>query len=232
MMTAAASAPAAQDVFESTGPPGAVLFDFGGVLTSSVFESFASCSREISGDPDLLLQVVAQDEAASAALVDHECGRIGDEEFEAAVARGLSARGVQVEPAGLIARMQRGLAPDVAMRSVVERLKELGIAVALVSNSLGRDCYTGHDLDSLFDIQVISGREGVRKPSRALYRIACERLGVSPGEALMVDDLEINVRAAHGLGLGGVVHRRADRTAEQLETLLSMKSGTLGETRS
>ncbi|MCD9153918.1 HAD family hydrolase [Aeromicrobium duanguangcaii] len=228
-----ATAPQDQDVFASAAPPRAVLFDFGGVLTTSVFESFASCSREISGDPDLLLQVVAQDEAASAALVEHECGRIEDEEFEAAVARGLAARGVQVEPHGLIVRMQRGLERDVAMRTAVESLRERGIAVALVSNSLGRDCYTGHDLDALFDVQVISGREGVRKPSRALYRIACERLGVSPGEALMVDDLAINVRAAHALGLGGVVHRSAARTVGQLADLLGLPAGALGpETRS
>ncbi|GAA3534597.1 phosphoglycolate phosphatase [Aeromicrobium flavum] len=230
-MTVTADA-APQDVFASVDPPRAVLFDFGGVLTTSVFASFARCSREISGDPDLLLQVVAQDEGASAALVEHECGRIEDEEFEAAVARGLAARGVEVEPAGLIARMQRDLLPDEAMRSVVSQLRERGIAVALVSNSLGRDCYAGHDLEALFDVRVISGTEGVRKPSRELYRIACERLGVAPTEALMIDDLAINVRAAHAMGLGGVVHRRADRTAEQLATLLSLEPGALLETRS
>ncbi|MTB88150.1 HAD family phosphatase [Aeromicrobium senzhongii] len=221
-MTSATARAEQDDVFASEAPPRAVLFDFGGVLTTSVFESFARCSLEISGDPDLLLQVVAQDEAASAALVEHECGRIEDEEFEAAVARALAARGVEIEPDGLIAAMQRGLERDVAMRTAVERLREHGVAVALVSNSLGRDCYTGHDLDELFDVQVISGREGVRKPSRALYRIACERLDVSPAEALMVDDLAINVRAAHALGLGGVVHRSAERTIGHLADLLSL----------
>ncbi|SKB05486.1 HAD family hydrolase [Aeromicrobium choanae] len=217
----------AADVVASAEPPRAVLFDFGGVLTGSVFASFERFSREECGDPDALVRALTDDEEARAALVDHECGRIEDEAFEEAVARALAARGTTVESQGLIARMQRDLHPDHAMTGLVRRLKDEGIAVALVSNSLGRDCYTGHGLDELFDVQAISGREGVRKPSRALYEIACERLGVRPSEAIMIDDLAMNIRAAAALGLGGIVHRDAAETIPALTELLGLAPGTL-----
>ncbi|MET1134304.1 MAG: HAD-IA family hydrolase [Aeromicrobium sp.] len=223
---------AAPDVVASAEPPRAVLFDFGGVLTGSVFASFERFSREVCGDPDALVRVLTDDEQARAALVDHECGRVEDEVFEAAVAQAFAARGIPVEPEGLIVRMQRDLHPDHAMTALVRRLKDEGIAVALVSNSLGRDCYTGHGLDELFEVQAISGREGVRKPSRALYEIACERLGVRPSEAIMIDDLAMNIRAAAALGLGGIVHRDAATTSAALSGLLGLAPGALDETSS
>ena len=65
-----------------------------------------------------------------------------------------------------------------------------GVPVALVSNSLGRDCYARVDLDELFDVTVISGQVGVRKPSRRIYAIAADRLGLAPEQCVMVDDLE------------------------------------------
>jgi putative hydrolase of the HAD superfamily len=124
--------------------------------------------------------------------------------------------------------MQQDLHPDHAMTALVRRLKEQGVAVALVSNSLGRDCYTGHGLDELFEVQAISGREGVRKPSRRLYEVACERLGVRPAEAIMIDDLAMNIRAAHALGMGGIVHSDATRTIPALAGLLGLDPETLG----
>jgi len=217
------------EVVASAEAPRAVLFDFGGVLTASVFASFERFSREAcGGDPNAVVHALSHDEAAEAALVDHECGRVEDEVFEEALAGALAAQGHTVEAAGLIARMQEDLHPDHAMTALVRRLKEQGVAVALVSNSLGRDCYTGHGLDELFEVQAISGREGVRKPSRRLYEVACERLGVRPAEAIMIDDLAMNIRAAQALGMGGIVHSDAMRTIPALAGLLGLDPETLG----
>jgi 2-haloacid dehalogenase/putative hydrolase of the HAD superfamily len=48
--------------------------------------------------------------------------------------------------------------------------------------------------------QVISGREGMMKPDPAIFRLACERFGLAPGEALFVDDGAYNTDAAKTLG--------------------------------
>lgn len=202
--------------------PKAVLFDFGGVLTTSILESFSDFSESISGDRELLLHLLSTDEEAQRVLVDHEEGRLDHAGFESGLAASLAGVGVTVESEGLIARMQALMLPDPDMIALLQAVRRLGFKVGLVSNSLGDDCYAGFDLDSLFDAQAISGVEGVRKPSRRLYEIACERLGVRPTEAVMIDDLSQNIDAAARLGMGGIVHTHAATTARALGDLLGV----------
>lgn len=202
--------------------PKAVLFDFGGVLTSSVLEGFSEFSESISGDRRLVLRLLGTDAEAKRLLVDHEEGRLDHAGFEAGLAASLATAGVTVEADGLIGRMQAHLLPDPDMLALLAAVRDLGFKVGLVSNSLGDDCYAGFDLDALFDAQAISGIEGVRKPSRRLYEIACERLGVRPTQAVMIDDLSQNIDAAERLGMGGIVHTEAAGTARALGDLLGV----------
>ncbi|WP_332873357.1 HAD family hydrolase [Nocardia aurea] len=65
--------------------------------------------------------------------------------------------------------------------------------MAIVSNSLGDDCYRGFDLHAIADVVVISSEIGVRKPSRRIYEVACEQLDVEPAACLMIDDLDQNL---------------------------------------
>jgi len=206
----------------------AVFFDFGGVLTTSVFEAFAAFGATISADPKLPLRLLAKDPLVSALLVEHEEGRADDEEFETGFAARLSENGAHVEAAGLLTRMQSGLSRDDRMVELVGEIRRAGLRVGLVSNSLGRDCYAGFDLDGMFDAVVISGKVGVRKPARRIYDIACEQLGVRPDEAVLVDDLQHNLDGAAKIGIAGVLHsgNTAD-TAHELGKLLGLP--TLGE---
>lgn len=199
----------------------AVLIDFGGVLTTSLFEAFKEFGASIGSDPRLPLTVLANDAEAAALLVEHEEGRLEDELFEIGFAERLAAHGATTEAKGLIARLQAGLKPDPAMLELVKDLRGQGYLVALVSNSLGRDCYAGFDLDQMFDAVVISAAVGVRKPSRRIYEIACEKLGVSPTEAVMIDDLKHNLEGAASLGIAGVLHKDAETTRRSLRDLLT-----------
>lgn len=221
---------ATETVVAPTGTPRAVLFDFGGVLTTSVLGGFSDFSEQISGDRRLLLRLLGTDEEAKRLLVEHEEGRLEHEDFETGLAARLESVGVTVEADGLIDRMQAHLRPDPDMLALLAAVRDLGFAVGLVSNSLGRDCYAGFDLAALFDAQAISGIEGVRKPSRRLYEIACERLGVQANEAVMIDDLSQNITAAARLGMGGVVHSDAATTAVALAQLLDVDPGALHPT--
>ena len=200
----------------------AVLFDFGGVLTTSVYEAFEAFGATLGVDPRLPLRLLAKDELSSALLVAHEEGRLGQREFEDGFAERLRAHGADVQGAGLLSRMQKELRPDRAMLDLVAEVRGAGRRVGLLSNSLGDDCYAGFDLESMFDAVVISGEIGVRKPSRRAYAVACERLGARPEETVMVDDLEHNIVAARRAGLAGIVHREAATTAEELRKLLHL----------
>jgi len=55
-----------------------VLVDFGGVLTLSVFESFAAFSESLGADPSLIAQLLREDPESSRLLVNNESGRIDD----------------------------------------------------------------------------------------------------------------------------------------------------------
>ncbi|WP_445152389.1 HAD family hydrolase [Baekduia sp. Peel2402] len=201
----------------------ALLIDFGGVLTTSVHEAFRAFAREISDDESLVLRLLATDAESNALLVGNENGSLTDEEFEAGFAARLAAHGVTVAPEGLLARMQAGFGPDPEMVDGLAALRAHGVPVALVTNQFGRDCYRGFDLPALADEVVVSTELGVRKPSRKIYAVACERLGVEPSQAVMVDDIQHNLDGAAKLGIAGVLHTSAADTLAELDTRFGLR---------
>lgn len=199
----------------------AVLIDYGGVLTLPIKDAFADLSAELGLPPDTALRLVAEHEPTRRALVDHEKGLLDDAGFEHAFAAALSGGGADVPAEGLLTRLGQRLDLDEAMIDWVRDLRRRGVPVAMVSNSLGRDCYARIDQDELFDVSVISAEAGVRKPSREIYRIATERLGVAPDRCVLVDDLQHNLDGAARLDIHGVRHRDARETISQVESLLA-----------
>ncbi|QDQ98741.1 HAD family hydrolase [Tomitella fengzijianii] len=192
-----------------------MLVDFGGVLTTSVLDSFRAFGAGF-GQPDLPARLLSTDDVSRGLISDHEKGVIAAGEFEARFAERLRAHGAEVAAHGLQAGLMAGLRPDEQMLGLVAGLRKAGVPVALVSNAFGHDCYAGVDLDSIADVVVISSDLGVRKPSRKMYAVACERLGVAPEQAVMVDDLQQNLDGAARLGIAGVLHTAADDTRRQL----------------
>ncbi len=77
-------------------------------------------------------------------------------------------------------------------------------------------------MTQLADVIVISGEHGVRKPSRRLYQIACDGLGVDPPNCVMVDDVPRNLSGAARLGIRGVHHTNAADTIQQLNELFGL----------
>lgn len=204
--------------------PRAVLIDFGGVLTEPIGPAFAAISREAGLDPAQGLSLLATHEGARTALARHEIGELDDEGFEDAFAAALGELGGRVAARGLLDRLGSHLALDEPMIELVREMRRAGVPVALVSNSLGSRCYDGVDLDELFDVAVISGQEGVRKPSRRIYAIACERLGVDPADCLLIDDLAHNLDGAARLGISGLLHHDSRVTIQSVRDILRLPS--------
>jgi putative hydrolase of the HAD superfamily len=204
----------------------AVLFDFGGVVTTSVSRAFEEFGELLGAPAGLILDLLSQDTVARQLLVDNECGRIDADAFDRGFAERLRAHGVEVEPERLSARMQAGLRRDDDTVRLIEELRAARVPIALVSNAFGRDCYAGFDLDALADVVVISSEVGIRKPSRRIYAIACERLGIDPRQAVMVDDLQQNLDGAARLGIAGVLHTDAADTGTQLNEHFGIGVGT------
>jgi putative hydrolase of the HAD superfamily len=90
----------------------------------------------------------------------------------------------------------------------LERLRERGVALALVTNGdvrHQRRKIDTHGLARFFDVAVIEGEFGVGKPDPSVYHHALAALGVRAAEASMVgDNLEWDVAAPQRLGIQGI----------------------------
>jgi epoxide hydrolase-like predicted phosphatase len=201
----------------------AVVFDWGGVLTTGIDVAFTQWAATDGVDPEHLGAVLR--EAFAADTPDHpnavhalERGDLSGEEFELLLARQLAARGSHVPGRGLLARMFAHLSPSESMLGLAARLKDEGLRTAVLSNSWGNG-YPDEGWEELFDAVVISGDVGMRKPEPRIYHHVLDLLHVPPQRCAFVDDLGANVRAAAELGMVGVHHRSYEETVAELEAL-------------
>ena len=194
-----------------------LLVDYGGVLTTNLFESFSEFCRSEGLEPDVVVRQFAGNREARELLIELECGRLPEEEFE----RRLAAL-LEVEPDDLIDRMFAGSRPDRAMLDAVAAARRAGVRTGLISNSWVDRHYDTRMLGELFDGVVISSREGIRKPAPRMYELGAERIGLSPSDCVYVDDLPFNLEPAAELGMATVHHTGPDQTIPELERLLGV----------
>jgi epoxide hydrolase-like predicted phosphatase len=204
----------------------ALVVDFGGVLTTSIWPAFASfCARE-GLQRDAVRELFRGDAEALALLRGLETGDLTDAEFERRFGGLLGV----AEHDGLIGRMFADLGPDERMIGAVRAAHGHGIRTGLITNSWGMGIYERAPLD-LFDATVISGDVGLHKPQPEIYALACERLGVEPADAIFVDDLRENCAGAVAVGMTAVLHRDSEETVARLEELLGVSLSRTGPHR-
>jgi epoxide hydrolase-like predicted phosphatase len=194
-----------------------LLVDWGGVLTTNLFDSFrAFCDAE-GLEAEALATAFAGDPAARELLIGLEEGRIAEAEFEIGLATRLG-----VAPEGLIRRMFAGAGTDHEMVGAVRAVRAAGYPCGLISNSWGTDWYPHGLLEELFDGVVISGEVGMRKPAPAIYELGAQSIGLAPHECAFVDDLPFNLAPARELGMATVHHTAAATTIAELERLFGV----------
>jgi putative hydrolase of the HAD superfamily len=195
-----------------------LLVDFGGVLTSNVFESFRAFCRAEGLDPDAFVALF-RDEEARRDLRAVETGKITEEQFSEVVGARLGV----ADSTDLVNRLFAGMRPDYAMVEAVRRARAGGVRTGLVSNSIGPGRYDRSQFPELFDGVVISAEEGMHKPQPEIFLLGAERVGVPPEDCVFVDDLRENCEGAEAVGMTAVLHRGADQTVPELERLLGLE---------
>jgi putative hydrolase of the HAD superfamily len=104
------------------------------------------------------------------------------------------------------------LFPDVL--PTLDALEGAGLCLGVVSNFedwLER-LLVHLGVSGYFDVQVISGVEGVEKPDPAIFQRALDRSGIPPEEFVFVgDSIEYDVEPAEALGMLGVLIDRRGR---------------------
>jgi len=196
----------------------ALLVDFGGVMTTSVWDSFADFTQEKGLDEDAVRRLFREDPEALADLRLLETGAIEEVEFEQRFAKRLGLD----DATDLIESLFRGMRPSEPLVAAVRAAGDRGVKTGLISNSWSTSHYDRELLEELFDTVVISGEVGLHKPQPEIYLMAAERLVEPPERCVFVDDLRENCAGAEAVGMTAILHRDPAATLERIEELFEI----------
>lgn len=202
----------------------AVLWDFGGVVTTSPFEAFNRYEAE-RGLPKDFIRSINAVEPDTNAWAQFENSVISLDEFDELFAAEARARGHNVPGKDVIALLAGDLRPQMveALRRVSARLIT-GCITNNVKAGEGAGMARTPDMAAaveevmgLFQAVIESSKVGVRKPDPRIYQMACETLGISPSETVYLDDLGINLKPARALGMQTIKVIDPDTALDELE---------------
>lgn len=207
----------------------ALVLDFGGVLTTPIGDSIKAWLRADGIRPESYTKVLkawlGRNAEPGTPIHLLETGEMSERDFNAALAASLETYdGTPVDPEGVLTRQFAGIRPDEEMWALAADARAQGLKVALLSNSWG-DIYPRERLAEAFDVLVISAEVRLRKPDPAIYRLALDRLGVAPEEAVFVDDAQPNIDGATAVGMQAVLHTTAAATRAQVAALVPALKG-------
>ena len=204
----------------------ALIVDYGGVLTTSIVDSMQVFANEEGIEMDALARVAmnAYIEGDNEDLVSQfETGRIPEDEFSIQFAQRLAQEtGKEIDPERFVNRMFGGVRLEEGMLDAVAKTRQSGFKTGLLSNSWGLQGYPRERFSDLFDVVVISGEVGMRKPQPEIFRFTTDKLGVDPSRCIFVDDHPGHLKAAIEEGITTVLHRSPAETIEELSRLLEL----------
>lgn len=203
----------------------AAIFDFGGVVTTSIADAFARFDEAVGVPAGTVLRLMreARDEATSE-FHRLETGAMSEADFYAALGAKVAAEaGRPIEwpaDAKTIRRMLLGsLERNEAMLAAIEAIGRDHTVGMLTNNVREWGAWRDHYPMDLFRVVVDSCEVGMRKPDPRIYLLTCERLGVEPARSVFVDDLKENVDGAAAVGLRGILFTTTDDTLAELRAL-------------
>ena len=210
----------------------AVIWDFGGVFTSSPFEAFARYEAE-KGVPKDLIRKVNSTNPDSNAWALFERNEIDTKGFDELFLAESTALGHPVPGRDVLPLLSGVVRPR-----MVEALKtcKQHFKVGCITNNMVSHHSPGADepqrpvglmgqIMPLFDHVIESSKAGVRKPDPAIYLMMCEALGVKPENCVYLDDLGINCKPAAALGMRAIKVVDVDQTLAELSAATELTFG-------
>ena len=179
----------------------AVLFDFGGVISSSPFEAFAHLEAQRGLPPDFIRTVNATNPDTNA-WARLERGEVDLETFGSLWSDEARALGHELDGRLVLEQLAGEIRPAMvdAIRSCKTRYK----TACLTNNFTRAEAVLSNEVAAVYDLfdAILESRVlGVRKPDPRFYELACETLDVEPDECVFLDDLGVNLKPARQLGM-------------------------------
>lgn len=208
----------------------AVLWDFGGVITSSPFEAFNRYEAS-KGIPKDFIRSVNATNPNTNAWAQFESSRVTMAEFDVLFADETEAAGHRIGGASVLQLLSGDVRPE--MVRALKRIKQDYRIACLTNNVKGAGEGPGMadradkaaeilEIMALFDFVIESSVVGFRKPDPRIYESACERAAIKPNEAVFLDDLGVNLKPARELGMTTIKVVSADQALGDLGEILGI----------
>jgi putative hydrolase of the HAD superfamily len=204
----------------------AIIWDFGGVFTSSPFEAFNRYEAETGLPPDFIRTV------NSLNPLENAWARLERSEVDAATFDGLfraeaQALGHNVPGRDILGLLSGSLRPRVV--NALRVCKGHGKVGCITNNApIGKGASMTQDdkkaaelaeVFALFDHLIESSKLGIRKPDPRIYALMCEALDVDPKACVYLDDLGINLKPARDMGMATIKVSGEEQLLTDLEAL-------------
>tara|TARA_Y100001970_G_scaffold14681_4_gene16631 strand:+ start:6761 stop:7417 length:657 start_codon:yes stop_codon:yes gene_type:complete len=202
----------------------AVLFDFGGVITTSPFEAFARYELELGVPPDSIRKINSTnpDDNAWAKM---ERSEVTLPEFCELFEAEAQSMGLELSGEKVLGCLSGDVRPQmVRALEILKRQLPIGCITNNMKSGHGSGMSRTEDqaaaiaeIMTMFEVVIESAKVGIRKPDPRIYEMACTELKVDPRNCAYLDDLGINCKPAANLGMTAIKVIDPDEALDDLE---------------
>lgn len=210
----------------------AVIWDFGGVVTSSPFEAFNRYEAE-RGLPADVIRRINSINPESNAWSKLERAEIDADAFDRLFAAEARALGCDIPGRAVLGLLAGDVRPRVV--AAIDHCKRSGLKLGCITNNVPADTpqdaataarlTPAADAMTRFDVVIESSKAGIRKPDPRIYAMMCEALAVEPRACVYLDDLGINCKPAAAMGMTAIKVTGEAQALEALSRVLQTDFG-------
>jgi putative hydrolase of the HAD superfamily len=212
----------------------AVIWDFGGVFTTSPFEAFARYETE-RGIPVGTIRKINSTNHEHNAWAQFEQSKVDIDGFDKLFAAEAAELGHHIPGRDVLPLLAGDFRPDVI--AALRRVKAAALKTGCITNNMphnaaggpkdggtpaGRSLYS-RDIMEMFDVVIESAKIGIRKPNPRIYEMMCEQLGVAPDACVFLDDLGGNLKPARAMGMTTIKVESGPQAIAELEAATGLK---------
>jgi putative hydrolase of the HAD superfamily len=202
--------------------PAAVLWDFGGVITTSPFEAF-NRYEEANGLPLDFIRGLNATNSEANAWACFERGELDRAAFVLRFEEEARRAGGRLDALEVLTSLGGAIRPEMAeaVRRCHSTMKTALLTNNFIAEGEARSEFGG--LLESFDVIIESSTSGLRKPDPRVYQVACEQLEIKPSEAVFLDDLGVNLKPARAMGMTTIKVLSVDQALADLEAVTGLR---------